>query len=67
MAIHPSVTIDRLLGLVEGAECSLDNPGVCLACGEDADSCEPDARGYPCEECEQPRVYGASEALMMLA
>ena len=45
---------------------SLDNPGFCLSCGAEADSCEPDAREYVCESCNEPKVYGAEELLMML-
>lgn len=35
--------------------------GFCLACGEVAEGVEPDARGYECECCGAPRVYGAAE------
>jgi hypothetical protein len=63
--IHASVTADRVMELVRHYSNSLDNPGICLACGEDAMDCEPDARGYTCEACDEPRVYGAEELLMM--
>jgi hypothetical protein len=46
---------------------SLDNPGICIACGADADGCEPDARKYKCEACGERAVYGAEELLIMLA
>lgn len=49
---------------IDPAECS-DYPGVCLACGELADSCEPDARGYECECCGAHKVYGIAEAILM--
>jgi len=39
--------------------------GFCLACGETQEGCEPDARKYVCESCEQPKVYGLEELLMM--
>lgn len=39
--------------------------GFCLACGEEADGVEPDARRYTCEACNQPKVYGLEELLMM--
>jgi hypothetical protein len=45
---------------------TLDNPGFCLACGADADGCEPDARGYECEVCGKPKVYGAEEVALMV-
>ena len=64
--IHPSITSDRVCGAVESAMTSLDNPGFCRACGEDADDCEPDARRYVCDSCGQPQVYGAEEVLLML-
>lgn len=66
MTIHPSVTVDRVLEAVECQFSSLDNPGFCIACGADADNCEPDAREYRCESCSQRAVYGAEELLMMI-
>lgn len=67
MRIHPSITADRVMEAIERSMTSLDNPGFCLACGADADGCEPDARGYDCEACEKPRVFGAEELLIYLA
>lgn len=43
----------------------LEDPGFCLACGAEAYGVEPDARRYPCESCEQPKVYGLEELLIM--
>lgn len=40
--------------------------GFCLACGAEHYGIEPDARQYECNECDQPKVYGAAEILMML-
>lgn len=42
-----------------------DNAGFCLSCGAEADGVEPDARRYPCEVCEQPKVYGLEELMML--
>jgi len=39
--------------------------GFCVVCGEERECCEPDARKYPCEECETPTVYGAQELAIM--
>lgn len=39
--------------------------GRCLACGAVHGECEPDARRYPCDECEAEQVYGVEELLMM--
>ena len=43
----------------------LENPGFCIACGADADGCEPDARNYECEICGENKVFGASELMLM--
>jgi hypothetical protein len=52
---------------VEAEMTGLDNPGFCIACGEEADGCEPDARNYECESCGAHKVFGASELLMHTA
>lgn len=54
--------------IVEGCQRSMfgtENIGYCLACGEEAYSCEPDAREYECEVCGRHKVYGAQEILLM--
>jgi hypothetical protein len=61
------VTMKRVLAAVERAMRTLDNPGFCVACGADADGCEPDARKYECEVCGKHAVYGAEELLLMMA
>ena len=65
--MHKSITMKRLLKLVEKSMTSLSNPGICTACGKQADGCEPDARGYECESCGENKVYGAEELLLMIA
>ncbi len=67
MRKHPSITLERVMEAVERGHTSLDNPGLCIACGKDADGCEPDARAYECECCGRNAVYGAEELLMTLA
>jgi hypothetical protein len=67
MKLHPSITADRILAACERQMTSLDNPGFCIACGEEAEGCEPDARGYECEACGESAVFGAEELLLMLA
>ena len=66
MAIHESITEDRVMAAVEDAMVSLENPGFCLACGEDAYYCEPDARNYRCECCGEMQVFGAEEVMFMI-
>jgi hypothetical protein len=60
------ITRKRIYAAVRRQMTTLDNPGFCLACGADADGCEPDARGYECEVCGKPKVYGAEEVLLMV-
>lgn len=67
MKIHESITPERVMAACEEQMFGLENPGFCIACGEDADGCEPDARRYQCEVCGQRQVYGAQEVLMMIA
>lgn len=67
MKIHRDVTLDRVMEAVERHNTSLDNPGFCVACGEEAEGVEPDARRYTCESCGEPRVYGAEELLLRMA
>ena len=64
--VHPSVTKDRVIEAVERGNTSLDNPGICLACGLDQDGCEPDARRYECDSCGENAVFGAEELLFMI-
>ncbi len=63
--VHESITQERLMDAMQRGMDTLDNPGFCLACGEDADACEPDARNYTCECCGESEVFGAEELMMM--
>ena len=66
MKIHPSITEDRVIEAVERYNSTLDNPGFCLACGEDAEGCEPDAENYECAHCGERQVMGAEAVLFLL-
>jgi hypothetical protein len=66
MKLHPDVTAERVVEAVEESYRSLSNHGFCIACGEEAEGCEPDARGYTCEACGAKKVYGAEELLVMV-
>lgn len=67
MKMHHTLTADRIMEACQRYDESLDNPGFCVACGEEAEGCEPDARGYECESCGERKVYGAQELLLMTA
>ena len=67
MKVHKSITADRVVEAIGRGLTTLDCPGFCTACGADAEGVEPDARGYECEACEEPAVYGAEELLLTLA
>jgi hypothetical protein len=66
MKMHPSITQARVLDAAERQMTSLDNPGFCLACGNEQEGCEPDARRYECEACGERQVYGAEELMFRL-
>jgi len=64
MKAHKSVTLRRIMQACERYRLTLDNPGLCVACGNEQDGCEPDARRYTCEACGESEVYGAEELLL---
>lgn len=41
--------------------------GICCACGEEQDGCEPDAVGYKCQHCGAEAVCGVEIIFMALA
>jgi len=56
---------DEILDAVQESQTGLGNPGFCLACGEQVEGFEPDARKCECECCGKMEVYGAEELMMM--
>jgi hypothetical protein len=66
MKMHQSITEKRVLGAVKRRQTTLDNPGFCVACGAEAEGCEPDMREGECESCGEPKVYGAEELFFEL-
>ena len=61
---HESITEDRVTAMCMRQLTTLDNPGICLACGCEADGCEPDAENYTCESCGESCVMGAEQILI---
>jgi hypothetical protein len=57
----PNVTFAQVLSAVESGEYI----GICIACGNEQEGVEPDARRYTCDACDLPKVYGAEELLLM--
>ena len=53
------------LNTLEQAILADNHLGFCLECGEESDGCEPDAREYKCHSCNEYRVFGAEEILIM--
>lgn len=66
LQINGKITGEKVMRAMEAYAQCLDNPGFCIACGAEADGCEPDAREYACEMCGEDQVYGAEEVLMMM-
>lgn len=65
--IHPAITLDLVIEAYERASSSCDNPGFCIACGEETKDVEPDACNYECPCCRERAVFGAEELLLRLA
>ena len=61
------IDIDDVMNAAQRHIIDLDNPGFCLACGEENDCCEPDMEDGRCEYCEENAVYGAEGLLILMA
>ena len=66
MTIHKSITLDRIMAACHQRSVFLDNPGLCLACGQDQEGCDPDTEGATCESCGEDQVAGPEMCLMMI-
>jgi len=64
--MHPSITLERVLPLVEESMFGMSDIGICKDCGEEQGSCEPDARNHHCESCGMPAVFGIEELMLEL-
>jgi hypothetical protein len=45
---------------------TLDDPGLCLACGKESEGVDPDARDEKCEHCGENKLYGIEEILFIV-
>ncbi len=59
--ITRKVSVAMVFKACERRRTTLDDPGFCIACGNEQSGCEPDARGYQCEACGTFAVYGCEE------
>ena len=59
------IDLDALISAAEESMFGMGNAGFCIACGEERDGCESDARNYPCDACGERKVYGAPELILM--
>jgi hypothetical protein len=50
---------------VTASQVSEGTLGACIKCKNIQEGCEPDARRYECDVCEQNTVYGLEELLIM--
>jgi hypothetical protein len=64
---HKSLTDEVILEACDRHATSLDDPGFCLICGNEASGVEPDAQNYTCETCGAEQVFGAEELLIVIA
>lgn len=64
MTYHPKT---KTFDMTEDEYQSYDEDlmGLCITCGEERSSCEPDARNYECEACGEKTVFGVAELLLM--
>lgn len=55
----------RITSEAEYYELEEDHFGMCTACGEEHNCCEPDASSYTCEACGKNTVEGLANLLML--
>ena len=61
---HARLTEEVILEASQRHAMSLDDPGLCLICGNEQGNTEPDAQNYKCEACGAEQVFGADELLL---
>ena len=65
--VHEAITDELLIDACRRAMTTNENPGFCNACGEEAESVEPDAKNFQCEHCEEKAVFGIEELVYIVA
>ncbi len=63
---NPKLNHGDILRAAEEEMFGDSSSGFCIACGNEQDGCEPDAREYECESCGEHMVYGAAELMLRL-
>jgi hypothetical protein len=66
MEIHSSLSFDRVFSAAQDSMFGMGTTGFCLACGSDQEGCEPDMKNGKCEACEERKIMGAEDLLIML-
>lgn len=56
------ISIDKIFAAAKAD----NNTGFCMACLDEVQGIESDARNYTCESCGADKVYGAAELLLRI-
>ena len=64
MKLHPKITFEKVENAINRSNTTCDNPGFCLACGEENEGIEPDGEGGECEACGAMKVMGAEQIIL---
>lgn len=64
---HVSLTDAVIMDAHERQSMTLNDPGYCLICGNEAFGVEPDAENQECESCGAEQVFGTHWLLMEIS
>jgi len=65
--LPPGWTLDAVMEEVKECMFGMANTGICYACGDLQEGCEPDAQRYECNSCGERRVYGTEHIFITSA
>ena len=65
--LPPGWTLDKVMEEVKECMFGMSYTGICYACGDIRDGCEPDAQRYECYSCGEHRVYGTEHIFITSA